>query len=529
MGQTNVESNETNIDSGKSLSSGDRSGKTLSEPLEWFQGSLYAIAVAQGEQVVLKVGIIGGGISGLATAYAIQLKAAQFAKPVQITVLEASERPGGVIRSEHTRGFVCEGGPFGVMDNWPKTLNLCEEAGLQRFMVASRPAADMRYIYLAKQLHRFPSSVLQFFAFRPITLRGRLRVLKEPWSPPATKDDETIGEFGRRHLGAEVTTKFCDVMAAVLFAGDIESLSLRSCFPFAAELDELGNGSLARGGIRHVRRRKRELRAAPETRGDPWLKRGRFLSFEGGIETLVRTLSDTIDGTILLGKRVQRIEKVTSRDTHVIHIDGPVPSLEFDSLVLATPAYASASILSDYDASMASILAEIEYVPLTIVNLGYPKKSVANSLDGHGFLIPFVEGRPIIGIQYMSSVLDGMAPTGHVLLRAWVGGAHRPELTALGDEALADTVHKTISPILGISTRPTFTNFSRYEKAFPQYNVGHAYRLKRLEELLGQHRGLFLTGSAYRGAMINDCVLNGFKIADQVLHAASQSASIGVS
>lgn len=474
-----------------------------------------------------RIGIIGGGISGLATAFSIQFKAAERGQPVQITLLEAEERLGGVISTERVQGFTCESGPTGVMDSWPRTLEVCEHIGIQDLMVASQPGSERLYICRSGQLHQFPNSLRRFLTFRAISLPGRLRLLKEPWSRPAPSDDETIADFGRRHLGPEATAVLCDGMAASIFAGDIEALSLRSSFPFAAQLDELGDGSLLRGGIRYIRNQKTSQHTLSEE-GDPWLKRGRFVSFQGGTQTFVRYLANAIGDSMLLGKRVQRIEKETSGKTFLVHIAGEETSLEFNALVLATPAYASASMLEEYDASIARTLAEIQYVPLTLVHLGYPRKNVSDNLDGFGFLVPFGEPQPLIGVQYMSSIYAGMAPAGQVLFRAWIGGAHRPELAALGDEALADMVHEAISPMLGISARPTFANCTRHAKAFPQYTVGHARRLQRVDELMEKHRGLYLTGNAYYGATANDCVHNSFKIADRVLRAAAGQERAGV-
>jgi len=190
---------------------------------------------------------------------------------------------------------------------------------------------------------------------------------------------------------------------------------------------------------------------------------------------------------------------------------------EFDAVVAAAPAWAQARILKDLSPGIAGELETIPYPPVAVVCLGYDRSAIGPGVDGFGFLVPSRERRHILGTVVDSNVFPNRAPAGKVLLRTLVGGARSPDLAELPDQQLTQRVLADLKDITGIAAEPEFVSIYRHERAIPQYLVGHGDRLARIDQELERFPGLLLTGNAYRGVSLNDCVLNALKTAQSVV------------
>ncbi len=449
-----------------------------------------------------RIVIVGGGISGLSLAYLLQRE-----KPsADIVLLEAEERPGGKIWTDSAEGFLCESGVNGFLDNKPKTLGLCGELSVTP--LRSNDAARKRFIFSGGRLHSLPESPPAFFRSNLLSVWGRIRIIYELFAPKGTQDDESLAEFGKRRLGKEAYEKLIDPMASGIYAGDPEALSLRSCFPRIRQL-EAEHGSLIRALITLQMKARKEGKTGPGPGPG-----GVLTSFPGGMETLILALKG------VLGNRVRPRSRVTSLVREGVRYavtmeDGTV--IESDAVVIATPAYASSEILREFDASLSQILAEIPYPPVSVVCMGYRKERIGRELDGFGFLIPFREGRKILGTLWDSSIFPHRAPEGFVLLRTMVGGARASGLATKDKDALVEIVAGELKEIMGIGVQPDFTRVYVHDKAIPQYTIGHSDRIESMERLLAKHPGLSLTGNAYRGISVNDCIENSYRLAGELV------------
>jgi oxygen-dependent protoporphyrinogen oxidase len=284
---------------------------------------------------------------------------------------------------------------------------------------------------------------------------------------------------------------------------------VKSCFPRICEV-EAEYGSLIRGLI------KLQLKARKEGKKDtpgpgPG---GRLTSFDKGMSALTDNLASMLGSRIHTNSPVASISRNGKR--YRLHMaDGT--DEESDVLILAVPAFAQSSLLEEYDTELAGLLGEIEYPPLSVVCLGYREESIAPYLDGFGFLVPSREQRSILGTIVDSNVFPGRAPQGHALFRTMVGGARNPQFANLLDDQLLDSVRADLKDITGLSAEPEFARIFRHEKAIPQYVVGHAARLEAIDRGLEKHPGLVLTGNAFRGVSLNDCVVNAWKTAESLL------------
>jgi len=449
-----------------------------------------------------RIVIVGGGISGLSLAYTL-LEAGPSA---DVVVFESEKRAGGKILTEKVNGFLCEGGVNGFLDNRPKTLELASKLLINP--LRSSAAARKRYVFSDGKLHLLPESPLSFLSSGLLSIYGRLRVMYEFFAPEGKADDETLADFARRRLGREAYEKLIDPMASGIYAGNPESLSLKSCFPKIHELEEK-YGSLIKGMIK-LQKEARKVGKAKVGAGPG----GVLTSFYDGMGTMVDSVKKSLGERLRTGNKAVSVERKSKG--YAVHLsDGML--VDADVVVIAAPAYSASEILKNLDRHLSSVLSEIQYPSVSVVCFGYKKERIAGKLDGFGFLIPYKERRKILGTLWDSSIFPGRAPEGNVLLRSLVGGARASELAMQDDGRLIDLVAEELGPIMNIKVQPDFVKIYKHEKAIPQYNISHNSKLKALDDILLKYRNLYLTGNAYRGIGVNDCIENSYKLANIII------------
>lgn len=450
-----------------------------------------------------RITIVGGGISGLSLAFFLKR-----ARPsMDITVLEAEDRPGGKIWSDRRDGFLCESGVNGFLDNRPKTLELASLLSLNP--LRSNDNARKRFVFSGGKLRLIPESPIAFLTSDLLSLKGRIRVLCEPFQPVGS-DDESLAEFAIRRLGREAYEKLIDPMASGIYAGDPEKLSLKSCFPRVYNL-ERDYGSLIRGMIKLQKKAKREGKVSVGPGPG-----GTLTSFRSGMGTLIEALKDKLGEGLKPKSKVASVSKENKVYT-VITKDGK--EIESEAVVIATPAYEASVITEAFDKGLSELLSGIPYPSLSVICLGYKKDKIEHDLNGFGFLIPYTEGRMILGSLWDSSIFPERAPEGYVLIRSMVGGMRASELALTERDKLIKVVQEELRDIMGIKEDPDFVSVYVHEKAIPQYIRGHSERLKLIEGLLLKYKGLYITGNAYKGIGVNDCIENSYKLTEEILKA----------
>jgi oxygen-dependent protoporphyrinogen oxidase len=451
-----------------------------------------------------KVVIVGGGISGLAVAYLLLEKN----KGLDITVLESDNRAGGKIWTDKADGFLCEKGANGFLDNKPRTLVLCKSLGIEP--VRSNENSKKRFIYLNGKLNALPESAPSFIKSDLLSWGGKLRILFE-YNAPRGPEDETVADFIIRRLGKEALERLIDPMCSGIYAGDPYKMSIKSCFARIKELEQEYGGLIK--ALLAIRKQKK---LQQKTSGDTKVSvapGGTLTSFYNGAQTITDALAGKLKDSLHLGVQVHGI----SREKGAYQIYTSKDTVEADIVVLASPAYATSEILKELDSEISKILSDIPYPHVSVVCFGYKKDKVGNPLDGFGFLVPHIEGRKILGCLWDTSIFPNRASEGYALLRTMVGGAKSPEMAMLEDEKIISMVFDELKPILSFKSEPDLIRVYRWEKAIPQYLLGHSKRLGSIEERLRSHPGLYLTGNAYKGIGINDCVESGYKLADEIV------------
>jgi oxygen-dependent protoporphyrinogen oxidase len=470
----------------------------------------------------MRLVVVGGGISGLATAFRVRERFEAQGRPLELRVLEAAGRTGGKIRTELREGYRFEWGPNGFLDGKPDTLELCRDLGLEGALLPSSEEARKRYVYSCGALHRVPESPISFFRSPLLTLGGRLRVIKEAWAPTTPPGlDTSIAEFGSRRLGREATEKLLDPMVSGIFAGDPAVMSLASCFPRIAEM-EREHGSLLRAMIALQRQRKRERRdsTGSQQRGGPAGPAGTLTSFEEGMEQLVRVLEERLGKAVrkecIVTSLIPLKEKGAKGYRIRYHHQGVEQEMSADAVVLAVPAYEAEKVLMEMEPAVCEFLAGIPYASLVVVGLGFSKADAPGPLDGFGFLVPYREGSPVLGSLWTSSIFPGRAPEDCVFTRNMVGGWRNGWAASLEEEELEETVSATLEQALGARGTVRFRSCVRHAKAIPLYFLGHERRLNAIEDCLARFPGVYLTGNAFRGVALNDCTREAVRIARKV-------------
>lgn len=442
--------------------------------------------------------IVGGGISGLSTAYFLLKKNPQ----ADIKIIEAEKKAGGKIITENISGFLCEGGVNGFLSNRPSTINLSQELGLNP--VKGSENSKFRYILLNGQLKKVPDNPVKFFASSILSIKGRLRLLGEYFVAPIKEDrDESIESFVCRRVGREFYEKLIDPMSTGIYAGDPSRMSMKSCFLKVYILEKKYGGLIK--GLLAMRKQKKDIKTAPETV---------LMSFKNGMAELIQSLESLLSSKIIKGKKALSIEK--QQNSYAIYLDDG-DRLIAEKVILACPAHESAEIVKSLNKELSDILKSIPYPPLSVVAFGFKEAQIGFGTKLYGFLVPYKEKRKILGCLFDSSIFPNRAPEGYVLLRTMIGGARAPELALLDDENLINLAMSELREILKIKGEPEFIKIFRWQKAIPQYEVGHEEKLFKIEQILKNYPGLYLTGNAYRGISVNDCIENSVKLAESLL------------
>src|SRR5262249_37989994 len=259
----------------------------------------------------------------------------------------------------------------------------------------------------------------------------------------------------------------------------------------------------------------KERRAAAQARGEVYQRPGRMWSFREGLQALVEGLRAGLRRPPLLGAGARRAEKHEGRPAWTVHGEGQ-DRWGADAVVLACPAYEQAAILADLDAELAERVGGIPYNRVAVVALGYRRPDVPTSLDGFGFLVPQRDRPDLLGVQWCSSIFPDRAPPDLVLLRAMCGGWSRGEMVGWDDARLLAAVRAELRAAMGVTAEPVFHRIVRWERAIPQYHLGHLERVAWVEGRARQYPGLFLAGNAYRGVAMNDCTEQAAALAAEV-------------
>ena len=468
--------------------------------------------------------IIGGGITGLAALEQVT----RVAPDARVTLFESSSRLGGHIRTERHDGFVMEAGPDVILTAKPAGLDLARRVGLASRIQATSTQAKGSYILSKGQLVRMPegmsglvpSRLGPFMTTPLVSLRGKARVGLDYFvAPRRGADDESIEHFVVRRLGREMYQRLVEPLLSGISAGNGAELSIDAMFPRLRSL-EREHGGLIRGVLAGKRSNRRN---APATGSG-------FASFRFGLQEIVEGIERVVaerarsgqQVAIRSGTSVKRIVRTSpwtepADGGRLLLLTANGESIAADAVIVATPAYVAANMLRDIDRELGDSLDAIHYASTITISLAYPLSAVRRRLDATGYVVPRIERRPVLACTFASAKFDHRAPADRALFRLFLGGVGREHVDAMSDEQLLDIASAEMCEVLGIQSAPLLTRINRFDRAMPQYTLGHSARIARILAATSRIPGLEMAGAIYTGLGIPDCVRSGVDAADRAL------------
>ncbi|MFO7634414.1 MAG: protoporphyrinogen oxidase [Caldilinea sp.] len=458
--------------------------------------------------------VVGGGIAGLSAAWEIQQRTGG---AIHITVLEADNRWGGKLLTQTMPApdggqFIIDAGPESFVTRKPAAWRLTRELGLESLAMNPGNEAAGTYVLDGGHPRSLPLSPGAFVKSDLLSWRGKLRMLAEPFIP-AKRDggDESLAEFVTRRLGREALEKFIGPVLGGIYNSNPETQSILVTSPIMRELEQ--HGSLVWGTVQHQRARRR----VPVTADTPPF---RFLGFTPGVEALVTTLTDRLQADLRLNAAVAAVEPAGEGQA-LVHLVGG-ETLRADGVILATPANVAARLVAALAPEAAALLTQIRHVHIGTISLAYPAQAVAHTAPMRGLMIPRREKRRIDAITWTSAKIPGRAPTGYALLRIFLGGG-MPETVTMSEDELLPVVQEELADLLQIRAEPLDYRLARWPDSYPQADVGHLARVAEIERLLPAP--VYVTGSAYRGVAVPDCIQQGRETGEKAVAAVDATAA----
>ncbi|MDT4965716.1 MAG: protoporphyrinogen/coproporphyrinogen oxidase [Acidobacteriota bacterium] len=471
----------------------------------------------------LRVVIAGGGISGLAAAHRLAERNADSRREIEIVLLEAGARLGGVIRTERRDGFLLEGGADSFISEKPEAIDLAKRIGLAPHLIETTERHRRSFIVRGRKLlpvpegfHLLaPSRFWPFIMSEIFSWSGKARMALDLLLPRRSAangtDDESLARFVRRRLGREALERMAQPMVGGIYTADPEQLSLRATMPRFLQMERED-----RSLIRAMWKQRRKQSAA-ESRATSGARYSFFLSFDEGMQLLIDTLVGRLKGvSVRLNTKVESLAYDEAEHHWQVHLSTG-ETMGAHAVCLALPAYAAANVLRQTDDDLSAQLEAIPYASTATINLAYKRDDIPHPLDGFGFVVPAVERRATLACTFSSVKFDGRAPEGGALLRAFVGGALQPEMFALDEDAMVLAVRTDLRELLGIEKPPLFARVEKWPRSMAQYHVGHIDRVEHIRKRLGLLRGLSLAGNAYSGAGLPDCIRSGESAAEEII------------
>ncbi len=458
------------------------------------------------------VAVVGGGITGLAAAWAAHKRG------LTVKLLEARGTVGGKIRSEHKDGYLFEWGPNSFLGSAATIWQLVEELKLEDEVISGQGPGD-RFIYRNRLARKLPSGPGDFFKKDSdfMTLGGKLRMMGEPFVFGDARETDTLLDFARRRLGPEAAQYLVAPFVSGIYAGDAEQLGARDAFPQLWQW-EFEAGSVVMGALLGKRKPK-DPNAKPKRRG--------MFNFKNGLGTLPFAIAaalppDSVRTATVVAEVAANADKTWTLQCHATKDETATSVVHARHVILATPPRVSAQVLPA-DSALDGVREALNGVSLCRVAVvqygGEDPKHV--SPQGFGMLVPPGEGLRTLGILFPSSVFAGRAPAGHYLHSGFLGGARDPDAAELPDDKLLSLVQRAqeqaFPQTAGDALTRDFTQVIRWHDAIPQYRVGHRDRMTNARTTLQRAMpGVTLAGNYVDGISVNDSAASGIAAVERL-------------
>ncbi len=449
--------------------------------------------------------IVGGGISGLSSAY--YLRKAGF-RPC---IVERQPYLGGVITTDVVDGCVIEGGPDSFLAAKPWAMDLIREIGLENEVIGSNDHLRVTYVRRHGKLEPLPDGLMLMVPTKAMPMattrllswrtkaRMAFELLRRPPRQPV--GDRSVADFVRDHYGPEAVDYLAEPLLAGVYGGRPDQLSVTSVLPRFVELEKR-YGSLTRGVLAAMRKARKESSATPL-----------FQTLKGGLGQLTARLEELMGDDLEV---VRGDAETVERDSTSFRLRVNGQWMESDAVVVACQAYQAGALLENAFPELAAILDSIPYSSSMTVALGYDSKNFGHPLEGFGFLVPERERQRMIACTWVGTKFPYRVPDSRAVLRVFLGGAGDSAILDETDETVVEIVRRELREVMGVTEEPVFQHISRWPRSMAQYTVGHEERVQRIAELANLVPGLHLAGNAYYGIGVPDCIRMGKEAAEAI-------------
>ncbi|MDW0110788.1 protoporphyrinogen oxidase [Sporosarcina aquimarina] len=462
-----------------------------------------------------KIVIAGGGITGLSAAFYMQKQIREQNLPIDIILVEATNRLGGKIQTVRRNGYIIERGPDSFLIRKKSMDRLAAELGIDDQLVKN--ATGQSYVLLNDELHPIPGGSIMgvptevgpFLKSNLFSLTGKLRAAGDFFLPRSEiKGDQSLGKFFRRRFGNEVVNNLIEPLLSGVYAGDIDNMSMESTFPQFVDVEEKHRSLIL--GMKKTRPKPEQL----PNKGHAAKKEGAFHTFKNGLETIVEALEAQLsDVKFIKGVRLDAIETEGNR-TFVTLNEGSV--IEADAVVLTTGHAVARHLFEPY--GILQELGEVKTSSVATIALAFPESAVVQNEQGTGFLVSRSGDYSITACTWVNRKWPTTTPDGKVLLRAFVGRIGEEAIVDLPDDEIEQIVLSDLGKIFEINGKPEFSIVTRWKDDRPQYRVGHKQLIaKAKEELRVRFPNVELAGASYEGVGLPDCIDQGQAAADRVM------------
>jgi oxygen-dependent protoporphyrinogen oxidase len=450
-----------------------------------------------------KVIVIGGGISGLTTAFWLMKNG------INVKLLEKNNYVGGSIKTEVINGFMIEHGPNSTLETTPLIDKLLGELGIKEEKLYATDEANKRFILRSGKLYPLPLNPFSFLFTGLFSPLAKLRLIKEPFINSKSTETETIAEFTKRRLGNEFLDYAINPFIAGVFAGDPQSINVKTAFPKLYELEQ-DYGSLIKGAIRSSHKRKKSEEKSKQS--------ARTFSFKKGMQTLVDSIYDKLKNNIVTGVEMIDLRKAEQNKYDIeYHVNGQNIKDTSEAIVISTQAHETTNFVKNFDKTLADEIGNVYYPPVNVIFTGFKKSNVRYNLEGFGYLIPEKENKQILGTLWNSVIFPGRAPEGYYALTSFIGGSRNPQLTQKDDEENLNITLSELDSIMGINVKPEIVKIIRWNKAIPQYNNNYAELTEKVGKLMDYNKGLYICNNFYKGISVSDCIKNSDATVNSIL------------
>jgi oxygen-dependent protoporphyrinogen oxidase len=468
--------------------------------------------------------IIGGGISGLSTAFFVMEEAKKNQLHVECTVIERDARWGGKILTNNTQEHLIEGGPDSFLTSKPWAMELCRTLGMESQLIPTNAENNQTFSLCRGILRELPQGLL---AFRPqrvdrlvsgglLSWRGLLRMGAERfWPKPSSGDsDESLGSFFRRRFGTEAFDYLIEPLVAGIYAGNADELSIGATFPRFRELEQQ-YGSVIKG----MRAARDKAGLVSKSSGSP---PSLFMTLRNGLGELIQTLIQRLTDhgvQLMAGSGCREVQETGQKDGRFSVILESQTILIADAVVLATPTFKTAQMIRAFQPEAADLLDQIPYASTATISMAYPTEAVAGHIRGFGFVVPRKEQRPLLAGTWTSLKWPYRSQKGKTLIRCYVGGRGREDILEKNDAQLGELVRQELQSIVGISSPPNYMEVHRWVWGMPQYVIGHQAKIVKIRELMMPWPTLHISGAGLYGIGIPDCIREGRRVADGLIQS----------